>query len=60
MHEIILQAILYKLSSTIDGGWRLTFDVSQSDVEEIKKLASARDQLFQMALVEMDESGPVS
>lgn len=39
-------AILNKLTTVVDGGWRITFDVSESDSEAMLELAKRRSQLF--------------
>lgn len=49
--SITLTAIFSKATTTVDGGWRITFDVDQSEAQSILKLSVLRDQLFQMALI---------
>lgn len=48
---ITFQAILNKITTTIDGGWRVSFDVPQSESEEVMKLSEKRDQNLQVAVV---------
>ncbi len=57
MHEdpdpgtIAFQAILTKISTTPDGGWRLTLDVSANESQIVLLLAEFRDQILQFAAV---------
>lgn len=51
MEGITLQAIFVKATTTVDGGWRLTFDIAQNESGQIIDLAILRDQLLQLAIV---------
>lgn len=54
--SVTLQAILAKVQSTTDGGWRLTFDVSDSDTAAVMKVSPLRnDTLLQLAIIPIDE-----
>ena len=48
---VTLLAVLSKVSTTPDGGWRLTFDVSANEDEQVLGMIDLRDRLAQMALV---------
>jgi hypothetical protein len=58
MKGISFGAVLVRIATTIDGGWRLTLDVSQSDAEEMLKLAKLRNQSFQIGVVPLDVKRP--
>ena len=56
MDGITLQAILAKVQSTTDGGWRLTFDIAGNDTDAVMKLSPLRnDTLLQVAIVPISE-----
>lgn len=56
---ITFQAILNKITTTVDGGWRVSFDVSASDSEAMLELAKLRDTTLQIGIIGEvhDESG---
>lgn len=54
---ITFSATVYKISTLIDGGWRLTFDVPNCDTEQVNELSKRRECVFQLGLVEQFESG---
>jgi hypothetical protein len=51
MSGISFNAIINKITTTIDGGWRVTFDVAQSDASQIFKLSEIRDQAVQVGVL---------
>lgn len=60
---ITLQGILSGIRTTVDGGWKLTFDIPQSEVSAIMKLSVLRDQTFAVAVVPSEliqETDPLS
>ena len=48
-------ATLYQIKTTIDGGWRITFDVPSSDAEEIMKLSKMMGSLLQLGAIKNDD-----
>lgn len=59
MNGVTLQAIFSKASTTVDGGWNITFAVSQDEAKAIMQLSQLREQLVQLAVVPITfESGP--
>ncbi len=52
---ITLQAELKKVSTTIDGGWSITFHVDDSEAANIMTMSQMRDTLLQLAVVKIDE-----
>lgn len=52
MEEIVLTAILNRISTTPDGGWRITFDVPQSETKAVTQAATMRDVTFKLVLVQ--------
>jgi hypothetical protein len=51
MNEIItLQAIFNKATTTVDGGWNITFSVDQSQAQKITELSSLRDMVLNVAI----------
>lgn len=51
MSGITFQGNLNRITTTIDGGWRVSFDVPQSESESIMQLADKRDENLQIAVV---------
>ncbi len=48
MRGISFNAIINRITTTIDGGWRISLDVPQSEIEAIMKLSSLRDESLQI------------
>ena len=44
MPSVKFSAIINKISTTIDGGWRVTLDVPDWNTDEMSELAKFRDQ----------------
>lgn len=51
---ITFQAVFAKATTTVDGGWNVTFSVSQDEAEAILGLATLRDELLQVAVLKAD------
>lgn len=51
MKDITFQATLARITTTIDGGWRVSVDVSQSDRQAIMDLSELRQTAFQVGVV---------
>lgn len=51
---VTFSAVFYKATTTVDGGWTVSFHVSQSEAENIMKLSKLRDTLVQVACVPVD------
>lgn len=54
MKGITLQAIFNKATTTADGGWNITFSVSQDEAAQVMQLANMRDDLLQLAVVPIE------
>lgn len=48
---ISFEASLSRITTTIDGGWKVTFDVPQSDAESMLALSEYRDKILQIGIV---------
>lgn len=48
---ITLQALFARATTTVDGGWNITFSVSQAEAKEVMQLSQLRDQVLQLAVV---------
>lgn len=48
---ITLTAVFNKATTTVDGGWNITFSVAQDEVNEVMKLSELRDTLLQLAII---------
>lgn len=51
MKAITLSAILQNVRTTMDGGWRISFDVPQSEVGQVMKLSALRECELGLAIV---------
>ena len=49
-NQITLSAIVSGIRTTADGGWRVTFDVDNSQAQEILILSQLRDDLVHMEI----------
>ena len=56
MKGVTFQAILNKITTTVDGGWRVTFDVSDSDSNAMLDLAKMRETTLQLGIVDQNAS----
>jgi len=55
---IALQGVLVKAATTIDGGWRITFDVSADEGRAVLQLSALRGALLQLGIVAIDGLEP--
>ena len=55
MEEIKLTAILHSIRTEVSGGWRITFDVPESDNEKIMRLSELRNAALNLK-VEMEDA----
>lgn len=60
MSAITLSAILQNVRMTVDGGWRITFDVSQSEVAKVMSLSALRDMELGIAIVPKEIEDPLT
>ncbi len=49
--EITFTAIFARATTLVDGGWRISFDVSESDAKDLHLLSQMRNKLLQVAVV---------
>jgi hypothetical protein len=57
MKGITFQAIFGKATTTVDGGWNVTFAVSQEEAKQVLQLSQLRDSVLQVAVIPIDELG---
>lgn len=55
MDGITLQAIFNKATTTVDGGWRVSFDVNPSEVKKIAMLSVLRETLLELKITPVTE-----
>lgn len=48
---VTFQAIFTKATTTTDGGWNVTFSLSQDEALKVTQLAQLRDMALQVAVV---------
>ncbi len=51
---ITFQAVFNKATTTVDGGWRISFDVPESEAANLLELAGLRGCVFQVACVPIE------
>lgn len=51
MEQIAIKGTFTKASTTIDGGWRVTFDFPDHEGQEIAKLLQLRDTAITVVIV---------
>lgn len=49
--EVNIKAILNKITTTVDGGWRLTLDIGNEEQENLLRLADMRDTILKLVIV---------
>lgn len=60
MEEIELKAIVTKIQTTTDGGWRVHLDIDQSETAPVMRLSTFRDFVVTLKIsTEENESGAV-
>ena len=52
MNKYVLRTVLYDIKTTRDGGWRITFDIDQSQTDELMKLSKHRETLLTTVVIE--------
>lgn len=58
MDNLTFTAILNKVQTTVDGGWRISFDVSQDEAEKMTEITKHRDSALMLAVVPIkDDNG---
>lgn len=50
-------AVINRITSTVDGGWRVAFDLPDSEKQAILKLAELRDRVLQVGIVPKKRGG---
>ena len=53
---LTFHAVLVRLTTTVDGGWRLSFDVPQTDADSVMKLSDLRDCELALAIAPVEEA----
>ena len=53
MTGITFSATVNKIATTIDGGWRITIDVSNSETDQVMALSEVRNKVLQIGIVEV-------
>ena len=51
---ISFTAIFNKANTTVDGGWRLTLDLDQSEYEAIQKIVALRECVLRIVVINND------
>jgi hypothetical protein len=52
---ITFHAVLTRLTTTVDGGWRVSFDVAQSDKDGVMALSDLRECELALAIAPIEE-----
>lgn len=54
-NSVTLIAYFSKAVTTIDGGWRISFDVSADEAHAVMQLSELRDKIIQCAFIPVEE-----
>lgn len=52
---VTMTAIFCKATTTVDGGWNLTFTVSQDEAAQVMQISEFREHLLQLAVLPINE-----
>lgn len=55
MDSLELIAVLNKIQTTVDGGWRITLDLDASNAEQIMILSQLRDRAIKIIVEPLQE-----
>ncbi len=55
-NELIFDAIFSKATTSLDGAWKLTFDVNSTEVVNIAKIARLMNKALKLVVIQ-DASG---
>lgn len=58
LEGIALNALLFKVTTTVDGGWRMSFDVPDSDAAQVMQISQLRGMSLTMVIVP-EQGGPL-
>ena len=58
MEGIALSAILSKITTVVSGGWRISFDIPESENESVMKLSELRTAVLQIGIVPSPSCAP--
>lgn len=56
MNGITFSGIFSKATTTIDGGWVISFQVDQSEAQQIIQVSQMRQSVLQVAVVPIGEA----
>lgn len=51
---ITVEAIFQKATTTIDGGWRISFDLSHADSQKISEIAQLANETLNLVIMTTD------
>lgn len=51
MEGIAIKAIFSQARTTIDGGWKITFDVSADEAAKVVQISELKDHLLMLGIV---------
>ena len=49
--NLVLQALFVKATTTVYGGWRISFDCDAQQAQEIIELAKLKDKLLNLVII---------
>lgn len=52
--QIAMPVIFKKATTTVDGGWSVSFDVDSSQADNITKIAAMRDEMLYLVIVDQN------
>ena len=55
MEPIAIQAIFAKATTLVDGGWRLSLDLSEDSSDQISKIADLKDEPLYITIITTEQ-----
>lgn len=55
MNDLKITAQINKITTTVDGGWRITFDVGDEESTKIAVLSQLREKLLSLNIEVFDD-----
>lgn len=51
---IVIDGLLSKITTTVDGGWKITFDLGSDMTEIVSQLSKMRDEYLRIVILKVD------
>jgi hypothetical protein len=55
--SVVIQAVVTKATTTVDGGWRFTFETDETQGTQIIELMKLKHEIVNLIIVRSSENG---